>query len=71
MTPEAMTDLTITLLLLLVSLGMVFQGKILRATKMDTPAKNAEKLHKRGGMLLTCGSIVAVIQVFKLGSFLF
>ncbi|OCQ23128.1 hypothetical protein A7985_04035 [Pseudoalteromonas luteoviolacea] len=70
MPPELMTDLTITLVIFLVSIGMVFKGKVLKAAKTETPTTSLEKLHKRGAMFLICGSIVAIIQVIKLVSFL-
>ncbi|KZN41203.1 hypothetical protein N483_16460 [Pseudoalteromonas luteoviolacea NCIMB 1944] len=65
-----MTDLIITLVLLLVSVGMAFQGKVLKANMADKDAENAKKIEKKANLLVMCGSFVAIIQVIKLGSFL-
>ncbi|MBQ4838505.1 MULTISPECIES: hypothetical protein [Pseudoalteromonas] len=70
MSPESMTDLTITLVLLLVSVGMAFQGKVLKANMADKDAEIAKKIEKKANLLIMCGSLVAIIQVIKLGSFL-
>ncbi|KZN30027.1 hypothetical protein N480_03525 [Pseudoalteromonas luteoviolacea S2607] len=70
MTPEMMTDITITIVIFLVSIAMVFKGKILRETKQGTSDSSIEKTQNRGTLFLICGSVVAIIQIIKLGSFL-
>ncbi|KZN65468.1 hypothetical protein [Pseudoalteromonas luteoviolacea] len=70
MAPEMMTDITITIVIFLVSITMAFKGKILRDTKQGTPDSSIEKTRNIGTLFLICGSVVAIIQIIKLGSFL-
>ncbi|KZN44206.1 hypothetical protein JL49_08325 [Pseudoalteromonas luteoviolacea] len=70
MAPEMMTDITITIVIFLVSIGMAFKGKILRETKKGTSDTSTDKVQNRGTLFLMCGSVVAIIQIIKLGSFL-
>ncbi|KZN62008.1 hypothetical protein N473_20920 [Pseudoalteromonas luteoviolacea CPMOR-1] len=70
MSPEPMTDLTITLIILLVSVGMAFQGKVLKSNLADKEKEEAHRLKNRANLLIMCGAFVALIQVVKLVSFL-
>ncbi|MCF6442520.1 hypothetical protein L1077_24125 [Pseudoalteromonas luteoviolacea] len=69
MSPESMTDLTITFIILLVSAGMAFQGKVLKSNLANKEKEEAEKLNNRANLLIMCGAFVAIIQVIKLTSY--
>ncbi|WP_155401367.1 hypothetical protein [Pseudoalteromonas luteoviolacea] len=63
-----MSDLIITIIILLVSAGMAFQGKVLKSNLAEKPKDEVEKLKNRANLLIICGGFVALIQVTKLVS---
>lgn len=66
MEPEQATSLTINIIILIVSIGFIIQGRKLKNTQNGTIAIPKEALQKRGSILLMCGILMFILQSYEL-----
>lgn len=66
MNPELTSSLIINVIILVVSIGFILQGRKLKNTQEGTIAIPKESLQKRGSIMLVCGTLMFILQSYEL-----